>query len=375
MTDDSVHNYGPNDCLWALWHKSPVFDRENVVLVHGFRFPLASKKGKCNRQFADLDDLLQSKDSRFNVWQFEYAGSLWGTPDKIATYAARLGEAVDRITELTGNSKCSIVGYSMGGIIARQYIMSGGKPSVDKLLTLATPHMGTLRFEPFNLRWATKIFPRAAVELRPDSRLLWDLNSNVEASTAPEFAAIGGYSWGHTDGLIEMGSSSLIKAKSNGSLAKSLYFAGVNRSHVNINRIRSEEDEVYQLVRSFLLGGVAGINNMRPAEKPGDYNVSPFLTFALKEKPGWRLIYPCVEVANTGRRYRGLKVFSQGAGTTDGSHIFTVQLRPDDEGEAMIHYAQGCYAEVHIQRGQSTLVTEPVGRGITARDTFSVVPA
>lgn len=375
MTGDGIRNYGRNDFSWELWHEGPVFDRDNVVLVHGFRFPLAPKKGECNRQFADLDDLLQSKDSRFNVWQFEYAGSLWGTPDKIATYAARLGKAVDRITELTGNNTCSIVAYSMGGIIARQYIMSGGRPKVDKLFTLATPHLGTLRFEPFNLRWANKLFPRAAVELRPDSRLLWDLNTNVEASTAPEFAAIGGYSWGHTDGLIEMGSSSLIESKPDGSLARSLYFAGVNRSHVNINRIPNEDDEVYQLVRSFLLGGVAGINDMRPAEKPGDYNVSPFLTFSLKEKPGWRLIYPHVDVANTGRRYRGLKVFSQGASTADGSNIFTLQLRPDDEGEALIHYAHGRYAEVHIPRGQSTLVTEPVGHGSKARDTFSLATA
>jgi pimeloyl-ACP methyl ester carboxylesterase len=375
MTNDSFRNYGTNDCLWELWHKGPVFDRENVVLIHGFRFPLAPKKGECNRQFADLDDFLQSKDSRFNVWQFEYASSLWGTPNDIATYAARLGEAVDRICEITGNRACSIVAYSMGGIIARQHIMSGGRSRVDKLLTLATPHLGTLRFEPFNLRWATNIFPRAAVELRPDSRLLWDLNTNVEASTAPEFAAIGGYSWGHTDGLIEMGSSSLIESKHDGSIARIHYFAGVNRSHISINRIRDEDDEVYQLVRSFLLGGVAGINNMRPAEIPGDYNVSPFLTFSLKDRPGWRLIYPYVDVANTGRRYRGIKVFSQGASTADGSYIFTVKLRPDDEGKALIHYARGRYAEVNIQRGQSTIVAEPIGRGIAARDTFSMATA
>jgi hypothetical protein len=211
--------------------------------------------------------------------------------------------------------------------------------------------------------------------LRPDSRLLWDLNTNVEASTALEFAAIGGCSWGHTDGLIEMGSSSLIESESDGKLAKSLYFAGVNRSHVSINRIRNEDDEVYRLVRSFLLGGVAGINDIKPAEKPGDYDVSPFLTFSLKEKPGWRLIYPYVDVANTGRRYRGLKVFSQGASTADGSNIFTVQLRPDDEGEALVHYAQGRYAEVHIQKGQSTIVARPIGHGYTARDTFSMATA
>jgi pimeloyl-ACP methyl ester carboxylesterase len=375
MTDFDYCNYGPSDLSWKLWHRGPVFDRENVVLVHGFRVPLFPAKGKCNRQFAELDELLQSNERRYNVWQFEYAGSYWGTPDKVETYAARLGQAVDRIGELTGNDTCSIVAYSLGGIIARHYLISGGKPRVDKLLTLATPHLGTLRFEPFNLRWANRIFPRAAVELRPDSRLLWDLNTNVDASTAPEFAAIGGYSWGHTDGLIEMGSASLTQAKPDGSLARSHYFTAVNRSHPSINRIRNEDDEVYQLIRGFLRGGVEGINSIRSSEKPGDYNVRPFLTFSLEDNPRYRWIYPAVDIANTGRRYRGFKVFSQGARTGDGSHIFTVQLRPDDDGDAYICYAPGRYTTVRIQKGQSTIAARPIGGSITATDAISVATA
>jgi pimeloyl-ACP methyl ester carboxylesterase len=344
-------NYGPKDYSWRLWHKGPVFDKENVVLVHGFKLPGSSKRSRCDQQFMKLDDLLQTKEDQYNVWQFEYADNGGGTSGTVATYASRLGKAVDRIVELTGNGSCSIVAYSMGGIIARQYVATEGKTRVVKLLTLATPHMGTLRFAPFNLKWPDKLVPRAGAELRPSSRFLWDLN---------------------TDGLIEMSSTSLARFNADGTVFENLYFVAVNRSHLNINQIKDKGDEVFQLISSFLRGGVAGISGLRPAEKPEDYNVHFFLTFALKDNPRWRMIYPCVVVANTGHRYWGFRVFSQGAKTENGSHIFTVQLRPDEAGEARIYYARGKYVTAQVHRGQSTIVTEPLNAGPAVRERTSV---
>lgn len=355
-------NYGPKDFRWQLWHKGPIFPKRNVVLVHGFRFLGSTKRGRCDEQFAKLDDLLQTKEDQYNVWQFEYADGSRGTPDTVAVYASRLGEAADRIRKLTENDTCAVIAYSMGGLVARQYIATCGKSRIDKFLTLATPHMGTLRFEPFNLKWADKLVPRAGAELRPDSRLLWDLNTDVSAPSLPEFAAIGGYSWGRTDGVIEMGSTSLVRSNHDGSLSDRLHFVGVKRSHLNINRIGNKKDEVFQLIRSFLHGGVAGISSLRPAEEPKDYNAHFFLTFALKKNPGWqRMIYPSVVVRNTGHRYPGFKVLSQGARTKDGAYIFTVQMQSDDDGEARVYYARGKYATVRVRRGQSTIVSEPIG--------------
>jgi hypothetical protein len=285
----------------------------------------------------------------------------------VVTYASRLGRAADKIRELTGNNLCSIIAYSMGGIVARRYIATGGKSRVTKLLTLATPHMGTLRFEPFNLRWPDKLIPRAGAELRPDSRFLWDLNTGVDFNV-PEFAAIGGHSRGHTDGMIEMSSTSLAKFNSDGTVFENLYFAAVNRSHLNINQIKDKCDEVFQLISSFLRGGVAGISSLKPAEKLEDYNVHFFLTFALKEKLRWRVAYPYVVAAKTGRRYWGFRVFSQGAKTETGAHIFTVRLRPDEEGEVRIYYARGRYVTAWVHRGQSTIVTEPLAAGSPVRE-------
>ena len=368
-------NYGPGDFTWELWHKGPLFDRENVILVHGFRFPGASKRGKCDYQFGRLDDLLQTKENHFNAWQFEYADKSRGTLGTVATYASKLAEAIDKTGKLTGKDTCSVIGYSMGGLIARQYIATADKSRIDKLLTLATPHMGTIRFEPFNLKWSDKFIPRAGAELRPDSRFLWDLNTNVGSSSIAELAAVGGNAWGHNDGLIEMSSTSLGKFNSDGTVAENFYFAVVKRSHTNINHIVSKKDEVFRLIRSFLHNGVQGIRNLRPTEKPRDYRVPFFLTFTLKDRPKWRMIYPFVVVPNTKRRYLGFRVFSQGAKTKDDSHIFTVQLRPDDEGELRIYYARDVYATVRVQGGQSTIITQPLDEGIIATGKGALKPS
>ncbi len=365
--DYRMLNYGPDDYSWRLWHKGPVFSRENVVLVHGFKFPGFTRPTRCEEQFTKLDDLLQTKDDQYNVWQFEYSDSARGTLGSASKYALRLGKAINKIGELTGNSLCSIVAYSMGGIVARQYVATGGKSRVAKLLTLATPHLGTLRFEPFSLRWPDKLIPRAGAELRPDSRFLWDLNTRAD-SDVPEFAAIGGHARGQTDGMVEMSSTSLAKFNSDGTVFQNLYFVAVNRSHLNINQIKDKGDEVFQLISSFLRGGIASISHLRPTEEPKDYNVHFFLTFALKEKTRWRIVYPYVVVPKTGRRYWGFRVFSQGAKTETGAHIFTVRLRPDEEGEVRIYYARGRYVTAQIHRGQSTIVTEPLDAGSPVRE-------
>jgi len=360
MNSNGMSNYGPEDFSWELWHRGPVFDRENVILVHGFRFPWFPSRGKCDYQFGKLDKLLQIVERGYNVWQFEYASAFWGTYDSIEEYAKRLGEAITKIRRVTGGDSFSVIAYSMGGIIARQYIANKVKNGVNKLLTLAAPHMGNLRFQPWNLKWTDRILPRAAVELRPDSKLLWDLNTRVEATIVPEFAAIGGYSWGATDGLIELGSTSLVKDQ-DGSNIPNPYFTGVNRSHFNIHNIKNSDDEVFQLILNFLRGGVLGIRRRKSAEKPGDYNVPHFLTFALRQKPRKRMTYPCVVVKNTGHRYPGVRVLSQVARTDDGSYIYTVQLRPDDHGEARVYYTSKKYVEVNVNSSQSTLATEPIG--------------
>lgn len=58
--------------------------------------------------------------------------------------AERLGEEVQRVLDATGAEQVQIVGHSMGGIVARDYVQSfGGDEHVDTVITLGSPHRGT----------------------------------------------------------------------------------------------------------------------------------------------------------------------------------------------------------------------------------------
>lgn len=359
-----MRNYGPAGHLWELWHEGPILDRPNVVLVHGYRLPLSSIPGRCDEQFGDLDRLLQ-ESSDCNAWQFEYAGSPLGTYDGVPVYASRLEAALNRIFEITGNDRFSMVGYSMGGLIARQCIAMGGRSRVDRLLTLATPHMG-VHLEPFDIPHGERLYPRGGIQMRPDSRFLWDLNTDVDISTAGEFASLAGHAHGCSDGAVEMGSTALVKCARDGSVEQKFYFVGVRRSHVNINRIKSEKDEVFRLARGFVVDGIPGISAERSSERPGDYRVPFFLTFAVDRRLEEGKGYPFVVATGSGRCYRGPRIWTQGARTDSGAQIYTVRLRAGEEGEVRIFCAPEQYGAVQVQSGQSVVVAEPIRAAVVA---------
>lgn len=82
--------------------------------------------------------------------------------------AARgLGAFVEQLCEQTGADKVHIVGHSLGGLIARYYVQTGGSGRVDIVITLGTPHRGT---------FAAWIVPHHLVrQLRPDSEIISEL--------------------------------------------------------------------------------------------------------------------------------------------------------------------------------------------------------
>ena len=71
--------------------------------------------------------------------------------DDIRSVAVRLGELVNDVLAETGHDKVHIIGHSMGGLIGRYLVQRlGGDDQVHTLVTLGTPHSGTLpaRFIP-----------------------------------------------------------------------------------------------------------------------------------------------------------------------------------------------------------------------------------
>ena len=87
----------------------------------------------------------------------------------VRTAAAQLAEEVEAIVEETGYERIHVVAHSLGGLIARYYVTRlGGDERVHTLVTLGSPHSGTL---------LAHLAPTALTrQLRPGSPLLRELD-------------------------------------------------------------------------------------------------------------------------------------------------------------------------------------------------------
>jgi hypothetical protein len=63
----------------------------------------------------------------------------------IRRLAADLGQHIERIRAQTGHDRVHVVGHSLGGLIARYHAQrQDGDSSIESLVTLGTPHQGTV---------------------------------------------------------------------------------------------------------------------------------------------------------------------------------------------------------------------------------------
>lgn len=85
--------------------------------------------------------------------------------DDIRTVAKRLADLVEAVVHETGYERVHVVGHSMGGLIGRYYVQRmGGHDRVHTLVTLGSPHGGTLP--------ATWVPHPIAKQMRPDSEIV-----------------------------------------------------------------------------------------------------------------------------------------------------------------------------------------------------------
>ena len=74
-----------------------------------------------------------------------YALNYSALTDDIRAVAARLGTLIDQVCEETGHERVHVVGHSLGGLIGRYLVQRlGGDERVHTLVTLGSPHSGTL---------------------------------------------------------------------------------------------------------------------------------------------------------------------------------------------------------------------------------------
>lgn len=160
--------------LRAIPRRRRRLDGERVVVfVHGF---MAAG--------AVFDPMRTVVEDALGLPTLDYTyGPLATFEDVVSRLAAHVARHVP------AHATLSLVGHSLGGIVARWYLHEHAQEHrVDRVITLATPHAGTLpaRFAP------TGIAPQATV-IRPGSEVLHRLRAHRErALHIPHVAIVAG---------------------------------------------------------------------------------------------------------------------------------------------------------------------------------------
>ncbi|WP_104525397.1 esterase/lipase family protein [Blastococcus atacamensis] len=139
----------------ALFSADPLAARIPVLLVHG----LVDNRSV----FAVMRRNLRRRGFA-HVCSWNYSPFL----TDVAQAAIDLGRQIDLVCEQTGHDRVHVVGHSLGGLIARYHVQrQGGDRHVDSLVTLGTPHQGSL---------LAHVLPTPLVrQLRPGSPVLREL--------------------------------------------------------------------------------------------------------------------------------------------------------------------------------------------------------
>lgn len=142
----------PFERLWMSADRLPTGGRP-VLLVHGYG---------CSR----------------GVWwllrrRLEAAGHTVATLSMAPPYTSmgkmvpQLNQRIDAVCAATGSPQVTLIAHSMGGLICRSYLARHGIERVDRLYTLATPHLGS--------ELARMAFGQNAREMEPGSLWMHDL--------------------------------------------------------------------------------------------------------------------------------------------------------------------------------------------------------
>lgn len=95
--------------------------------------------------------------------------------------ARQLADFVEQ--QISPSEQFDLVGFSMGGLVSRYYAQRlGGIERIGRLITISTPHRGTL--------WAHAMGNPGSRQMRPGSAFLTDLNRDAAILERVGFASI-----------------------------------------------------------------------------------------------------------------------------------------------------------------------------------------
>jgi pimeloyl-ACP methyl ester carboxylesterase len=149
----------------AMFAADPLAARIPVLLVHGF---------VDNRSIFAVMRRSLGRRGFASVCSWNYSPWL----SDVARGAEDLGTHIERLCEQTGHDRIHVVGHSLGGLIARYHVQKqGGDRRVDRLVTLGTPHQGSL--------WAHVLPTPLVRQLRPGSPTLRTLDEPAPDCRTP----------------------------------------------------------------------------------------------------------------------------------------------------------------------------------------------
>jgi pimeloyl-ACP methyl ester carboxylesterase len=126
----------------AAFARSPGCSRA-VILIHGLRIHPISKLGVVRAAFSDwqteASSLVKQLERDCDVYAFAYAQT--APADEIAE-APDLGDSVRRV-QLLGYREIVLVGYSAGGVIARNFVEDNPDAGVTKVVQVCAPNAGS----------------------------------------------------------------------------------------------------------------------------------------------------------------------------------------------------------------------------------------
>jgi triacylglycerol esterase/lipase EstA (alpha/beta hydrolase family) len=114
-----------------------------------------------------------------------YALSYGPPMASIEHFAEQVADRIAGIEAATGAAQVVLVGHSMGGLVARAYLRQYGGARVRRLITIGTPHYGSMH--------AWLMAGISLAQMRPANAWLADLNGRADG--ADEVPVVSIWSW------------------------------------------------------------------------------------------------------------------------------------------------------------------------------------
>jgi len=182
---DGVQRKVPTPTANPLMQQLPTRSR-NVVLVHGI--------WDTSKIFHSLSRVLENSGLQPRALNLEPNNGDLGLDQLALQVAAFIKE------NIPPEEQFDLVGFSMGGLVSRYYVQRlGGIERVRRLITISSPHRGTL--------WAHTGSNPGSQQMRPGSRFLIDLNQDAAMLNRVGFVSI----WTPLDLTIVPASSSSLR--------------------------------------------------------------------------------------------------------------------------------------------------------------------